>query len=180
MKLVRNSPKYDKCFLHNLPLTHLSDSSLSNFINKPLVIVNVLYVILTDLILPIFKQQFYICKDKLGFSYFSKPLWTKLQELAFRDVSHYFTAVQKNILQQLTLSNKLFGTYSIRFQPKCSTKSGIRLISLLNKTIPCGMKLDLPINLKLVPTAAILTTVHKNSKFTNPYPIKGKKISRSS
>ena len=178
MKLIRNSLSFNRNFLHELHSIQANSSGpnslLYNFKNNPNVIANVLYLIITDFIFPILKQHFYIYKDKLGIAFLIKPLWRQLQKLAFNDCSNNFTRVEEIVLQKLQLSNQLFGLYSIRFQPKCRIKSGVRLISMLNKIIPCDIKADLPVNAKLVPTAAILKTVHRQSSFETPYPIKGK------
>ncbi|KAL5261044.1 hypothetical protein ACHWQZ_G006930 [Mnemiopsis leidyi] len=171
LKLIRNSEKFQSKFLMQLPFDEMKFSSLKVFMNRPKVISSIFYLIITELIFPMLKEEFVIVKVNKRIEFYSKLSWKELQELGFREWAPYFSEVEEEYVDYLQLSKQLFGVYTIRIQPKTSGH-GFRLISMLNKTASCTINLGMSVNAKLVPTAAILKNICSN--LNHPTPIKGK------
>ena len=174
LKLIRNCPMYDSRFLEKLEFHSVENSALRVFSERPQVISNILYFIITEVLFPLVKNQFYIARVKRDLVFYNKSLWFKLQDDGFKQMSSYFSEVEHEFVDWLQLSKQLFGIYTIRIQPKTSSNS-FRLISLLNKSAICKVKFNMPVNAVLVPTAAILNSFCKDSEcLYKPQPIKGK------
>ena len=175
MKLIRSSSDFDRSFLTKIPSERLPliNSKLAVFTDHPQVIANFFYIVITEVIVPILKHQFYMCREKFNLLYFRKPLWERVQAEGFTQLTSYLTPMDEDAVQFLHLSNKLFGIYSIRIQPKQNNE--FRTISLLNKNVQCSIQTKLPVNPKLIPTTAILKAIH-GSMFSQQsiYPIKGR------
>ena len=173
IKLIRNCSMFDKRFLAKLPFADLVNSDLQAFSDRPKVICNVLYIFVTDILFPLLKDTFHVAKMNKNLMFYYKPLWIKLQDLGFKQLSLYFCELEREYVDWLQLSGQLFGIYAIVIQPKPHC-GGFRLISMLNKTASCNFKIKAPVNANLMPIAAILKCLWKDSNIETPHPIRGK------